>query len=443
MYTESFSQFVDWFRNASPYIHAHRGQTFIICFAGEMVQHPKFRQFIHDIALLNSLGVRVVLVYGIRPQVEQCLQQHDLQPQYINDLRITTVEALHCVKAACGEISLTIQSSLSMGLSNSPTLNTAIRVVSGNFITARPVGVRDGIDYCYTGEVRRVDTVAIIRELDANAIVLIHPIGYSPTGEIFNLLSEDVAAAVAIALKAAKWICLTERADLIDENSEPLRQLTVLETQQWLTKSVCFQQRRQLGNAIRACQGGVKRVHLVPQDIDGAILLELFSRDGIGTLISADPFENMRKATIEDVGGILQLIQPLEQKGILVRRSREKLETEINHFTVQERDGMIISCAALYPYPQEKMAEIGCFAVHDEYRGEDRGDALLEFLTREAHHLGLEQLFVLTTHTADWFRERGFVPADLEVLPGMRRDLYNYQRQSKVFVKQLNGSSDN
>lgn len=433
----SFSQFVDWFRNASPYIHAHRGQTFVICFAGETVQQPKFRQFIHDVALLNSLGVRVILVYGIRPQVEQCLRQQGLEAQYINELRVTTAEALHCVKAACGEISLTIQSNLSMGLTNSPTINTAIRVVSGNFITARPVGVRDGVDYCYTGEVRRVDTVAITRELDANAIVLIHPVGYSPTGEIFNLLAEDVATSVAIALKAAKWICLTETTNLVNEAQQPIRQLTLLETQQLLARTMDFQQRRQLGNAVRACEGGVKRVHLVSQQIDGAILLELFSRDGIGTLISADPFENMRYATIEDVGGILQLIQPLEQAGILVRRSREKLETEINHFMVQARDGMIISCAALYPYLHEKMGEIGCFAVHDSYRGSDRGDALLAFVTREAKQLGLEKLFVLTTHTADWFKERGFMPANLDILPVIRRDLYNYRRQSKVFVKQL------
>ena len=438
MHTEtSFSQFVDWFRNASPYIHAHRGHTFVISFAGEAVQQPKFRRFIHDVALLNSLGIRLVLVYGIRPQVERCLQQHGLEVRYINELRITTESALPCVKAACGEISLTIQSNLSMGLTNSPTIDNAIRVASGNFITARPVGVRDGVDYCYTGEVRRVDTAAITRELDANSIVLIHPIGYSPTGEIFNLLAEDVATSVAIALQATKWICLTETVDLIDDDGQPIRQLTLLETQQWLPRIDDFQQRRQLKNAVRACQGGVKRVHLISQNFDGAILLELFSRDGIGTLISADPFENMRNATIEDVGGILQLIQPLEQKGILVRRSREKLENEIAYFVVQERDGMVISCAALYPYMYEKMAEIGCFAVHDKYRGEDRGDALLEFLIREAKQLELEQVFVLTTHTADWFRERGFVPANLDILPGIRRDLYNYQRKSKVFVKHL------
>ncbi len=438
MHTEaSFSQFVDWFRNASPYIHAHRGHTFVISFAGEAVQQPKFRQFIHDIALLNSLGIRLVLVYGIRPQIEHCLQQHGLEARYVNELRITTEAALHCVKAACGDISLTIQSNLSMGLTNSPTMNTAIRVASGNFITARPVGVRDGIDYCYTGEVRRVDTAAIVRELDANSIVLIHPVGYSPTGEIFNLLAEDVATAVAIALNAAKWICLTGTTNLMDDDEQPIRQLTLLETQQWLARCQNFEQRRQLKNAVRACQGGVKRVHLISQEVDGAILLELFSRDGIGTLISADPFENMRHATIEDVGGILQLIQPLEQKGILVRRSREKLETEIDYFMVQERDGMIISCAALYPYIQERMAEIGCFAVHDKYRGEDRGDALLAFLMREAKQQGLEKVFVLTTHTADWFRERGFMPVNLDILPVIRRNLYNYQRQSKVFVKPL------
>jgi len=433
----SSQPFVDWFRNVSPYIHAHRGRTFVLCFGGEAVQSPYFALLIHDIALLNSLGIRVVLIHGIRPQIEQCLEMRGLPSRYVNGLRITDEMAMNCVKAACGEIHTEIESLLSMGLSNSPTTDIGIRTASGNFMTARPVGVRDGVDYCYTGEVRRVDTAAITRRLDEGCIVLISPLGYSPTGEVFNLLTEEVATAVAIALQATKWICLTEPGGIFDHNGQLVQQLTVFEAQRWLNHEPHFNLKKQLTFAVQACQGGVQRVHLVSRQIEGTLLQELFTRDGIGTLISTDPFEHLRKATIDDVSSLFELIEPLEKAGILVRRSREKLEMEIDHFTVQERDGMIIGCAALYPFIGEKMAELACLAVHSHYRGMDRGCALLAFLEKEARQLDMTHIFVLTTQTAHWFAERGFVAANLDSLHKHKRALYNYQRNSKVFIKQL------
>ena len=419
--------FIDWFRNAAPYIHAHHGRTFVISFDSEAVQSPNFSYMIHDIALLSSLGIQIVLVHGIYPQIEQG------QSRYINGTPLTDEIALNSLKAASGKVRTEIESFLSMGLSNSPTSNIHIRTVSGNFITARPIGVRDGIDYCYTGEVRRCDTVAIRRQLDEGCIVLIAPIGYSPTGEIFHLLTEDVATAVAIALQASKWICLTE--SIFDNVGQLIRQLTQIEAQRWLKNEQNLECKKQLSNAIYACQNGIKRVHLVSRKTEGALLLELFTRDGIGTLISTDSFEHIRKATIDDVGGVLELIKPLEKSGLLVRRSREKLEMEIQHFTLQERDGMIIACAALYPFLD--MAELACLAVHKNYRGEGRGDALLTFLERQAIQSGIHQIYVLTTRTAHWFLERGFFSADLDLLPVSRRVLYNYQRNSKAFVKQI------
>ncbi len=427
--------FVDWFRSAAPYIHAHRGSTFIISIGGEAVQAPHFSNLIHDIALLNSLGIRIVLIYGIRPQIEHCLKTRGVQSRYVNGTRITDEIALCCVKAACGEVHTEIESLLSMGLSNSPSSYERIGTASGNFITARPVGVREGVDYCYTGEIRRVDATAIRRRLDEGNIVLIPPIGYSPTGESFNLRTEELASAVAIALGAAKWLYLIENEGIFDSTGQLVRQLTLLEALE------NEHYKRQISKSVlQACQNGVQRVQLVSRQTEGALLLELFTRDGIGTLISTNPFDHTAKATINDVGGVLALIQPLEEAGILVRRSREKLEMEIEHFTVQERDGMIIACAALYPFVQEKMAELACLAVHSDYRGADRGGALLAFLEREALQLGITQIFVLTTRTAHWFQERGFVGADLDSLPVKRRTLYNYQRNSKVFVKDLSVS---
>jgi len=431
-----FANFVEWFRGAAPYIHAHRGRTFVISFEGEAVQSPHFIDFIHDIALLNSLGIRLVLIHGTRPQIEQALQYRGQTSQYVADNRITDEVALQCVKAACGEVQTEIERLLSMGLSNPLTNDFFIRTAAGNFIIAQPIGIREGVDYNHTGEVRRIDTLAIKNRLDEGCIVLISPLGYSPTGEAFNLLTIDVAAEVAIALHASKWIGLMENGGIVSPSGEFVRQITVVEAQQWLT-SADWLTKKPLINAIKACQRGVQRVHFLSRQIDGGLLLELFTRDGIGTLISNDPFENIRKAHIEDIGSLLNLIQPLEEAGTLVKRSREKLEMEINQFTIQERDGMIIACAALYPFISEKMAELACLAVHSHYRGTGRGDALLAFLEREAQQLGIQQLFVLTTRTAHWFQERGFIAADLDLLPISRQQLYNYQRKSKIFIKKL------
>ncbi len=404
---------------------------------GEAVQSHHFSHLIHDIALLNSLGIRLILIYGIRPQIEQCLQVRGVQSRYINGTRITDEIALSCVKAACGKVGSEIESLLSMGLSNSPTTDVRIRTISGNFITARPIGVRNGVDHEYTGEVRRVDTDAITHQLDEGCIVLIAPLGYSPTGETFNLLTEDVAMNVAIALQAAKWLCFTEKGGVFDTTGQLIRQLTIPEAQRLLKYEQDFVTKKQLTNTIQACQNGIQRVHLISWQFTGALLLELFTRDGIGTLISTDPYEHIRLASIEDVGGVLELIEPLEKSGILVRRSREKLEMEIAHFAVQEKDGMIIACAALYPYVDEQIAELACLAVHKNYRGVNKGSALLAFLENEAQKNAITCIFVLTTQTAHWFQERGFVATNLDSLPVSRRILYNYQRNSKLFMKML------
>jgi len=431
--------FVHAFRNSAPYINAHRGRTFVIVFGGEAVSDPAFADLIHDIALLNSLGVRLVLVHGARPQIEQRLRARDAEIRYVNGLRVTDDAALPAVKEAIGCVRIEIEALLSMGLANSPMAGARIQVATGNYVIARPLGVRNGVDYRHTGEVRRIETEIIERQLKDGAIVLLSPLGYSPTGEVFNLSAEDVAGSAALALRADKLLCLVEGTGLLDARKRLIQQLTppqaeaILNSKRALPEDVA----RHLASAVRASRGGVRRAHLVSRNADGALLQELFTRDGIGTLITAEAYEEIRAAGIDDVGGILELIAPLETDGILVRRSRERLETEIGHFTVAERDGMIVACAALYPSVDERVGELACLAVHADYRGAGRGDALLAQLERQAIDLGLQRLFVLTTHTAHWFRERGFEPADIKALPVARQALYNWQRNSKVFIKAL------
>lgn len=431
--------FVDWLRRASPYIHAHRGRTFVVLFGGEAVAETGFAHLIHDIALLHGLGIRVVLVNGARPQIEARLRERRAQMRYINGIRVTDDAALACVKEAAGIVRVEIEALLSMGLANSPMAGARIRVASGNFVTARPIGVRDGIDYCHTGLVRRIDARAIQTRLDDGAIALIPPLGYSPTGEVFNLSAADVATCAAIALGADKMILLVEGKGVTDGRGRLIPDLLPLDVDTLLSgrRKLSEDLRHALEGGAHACRSGVKRVHLVPRQTDGALLRELFTRDGIGTLLTAEPYEETRAAGIEDVGGIIELLAPLEEKGVLVRRSRELLETEIDRFTVVERDGMVIACAALYAYPNESMAELACLAVHPDYRNTGRGEALLGRIEQLARERGIGRLVALSTQTSHWFRERGFEQGAIEQLPMKKLVLYNYRRNSKVFFKPL------
>jgi amino-acid N-acetyltransferase len=437
--TQGDTQFVPWFRNAAPYINAFRGRTFVVVFGGEAVADENFAGLIHDFALLNSLGIRLVLVHGSRPQVEARLKSQARKTAFHQGLRITDDTALTCVKEAVGSIRVEIEALLSMGLANSPMAGARIRVASGNVVTARPLGVHDGVDYLHTGEVRRIDAEAINQQLDQNAVVLLSPLGYSPTGEVFNLSAEDVATSAAIALHADKVLYLAEGPGLHDARKRLTRELTFTAAQQLLNsrRKLPDEMRRILHSAVNLCLNGIQRVHILNRQTDGALLQELFTRDGIGTLISADAYEGTRQACIDDVAGILELISPLEQADVLVRRSREHLEMEIERFTVIERDGMIIACAALNPFAENKMAELACLAVHPDYQGAARGNALLQYIEQLAKQKAMTQLFVLSTKTSHWFLERGFKKADIKSLPMKKRALYNYRRNSKVFIKTL------
>lgn len=430
--------FVDWMHRVTPYVHAHRGRTFVVAFGGEALADPSFRLLLHDFALLHGLGIRLVLIHGARPQIAQRVAQAGAELRYVNGLRITDEAALGCVKEAVGVARIEIEALFSMGLANSPMHGVRIPVASGNFVTARPLGVLDGVDYRYTGAVRRIDRVSLRHRLDEGAIALLSPIGYSPTGEVFNLSAADVARSVAVALEADKLVFLVEEPGVRDSAGRLVSNLLVPQVDDLLHASDLPEGLSQaLRAAAEACRRGVRRVHILSRSHGGALLRELFTRDGSGTLVSAEPFEGLRPAAIDDVAAILELLRPLEEGGTLVRRSRERLETEIDRFSVMDRDGAIIACAALYPYPEDGLAELACLAVHPDYRRGGRGDKLLEQLERKARSAGIARLFVLTTQAAHWFRERGFEPAALSDLPMQRQALYNYQRGSQVYIKAL------
>ncbi len=442
--SNSQDHFIDWFRQSTPYINAFRGKTFVISFGGELLTDTQFTPLVHDIMLLHSLGVKLILVHGASPQTEARLKKLGGEIKIVNGLRVTDDLALECVIDAASRVRVEIEALLSMGLANSLSAGKAVHINSGNFITAKPLGVLDGVDYQHTGEVRKIASETINTILSTNNLVLIPPLGYSPTGEVFNLNARDLASDIAIKVKADKLIYLTNDKGITDRRNKLIRELTANDAQTLIEPFTCADNTKKtkmsastlrcIQNAIKAVNSNIPRCHLIDRHIDGGLLTELFTRDGCGSLISTNNFETIRQATVDDIVGLIGLIQPLEQQGILVKRSRENLEMNILSFTVIERDGMIIGCAALFPFIKEKMGELSCFAVHPDYQNAGRGDSLFKAIQQHAKQLGLTSLFVLTTRTSQWFKERGFKVKDIKSLPVKRRLLYNYQRSSKLFI---------
>ncbi|MDT8397291.1 MAG: amino-acid N-acetyltransferase [Pseudomonadales bacterium] len=435
-------QYVNWFRHSSPYINAYRGRVFVIMLPGEAIGHDNFYNIAHDITLLNSLGVKLVLVHGARPQIDAALAAAGLELRFHQGFRITDTQSMEYVKEITGRLRIEIEAVFSMGLINSPMHGADITISGGNFIVAQPHGVHAGVDLSRSGTVRKVNHEAIQKQLANGNVVLISSLGYSPTGEIFNLAVEELAAATAIALNADKLLIFGRESGILDQDGEPISKLSADEAQALINEKLSHPgnsddlQLKNLLLSVQACRATVKRSQVISYVEDGALLTELFTRDGGGTLITRETYEQLRPASIDDVGGILELIEPLEEAGILVHRSRELLETEISRFTVIQREGTIIACGALYPL-DDNTGELACVATHADYRDNGRGQTILERIEQNARKMGIVKLYVLTTKTPHWFIERGFKPCAVEALPERKKQLYNYQRNSRVFEKQL------
>lgn len=437
--------FVPWFRSVAPYIHAYHGKTFVVAMAGELIAAGKLHVFVQDLAILQAMGIKLVLVHGFRPQVNEQLKAKGQTSRFARGLRITDGVALDCAQEAAGQLRFEIEAAFSQGLPNTPMANATVRVVSGNFLTARPVGIVDGVDYMHTGVVRRVDAAGLRRAIDGDALVLLSPFGFSPTGEAFNLTMEDVATATAIALQADKLLFVTEvpgvRETLDDPESPIDTELALADAKRLLatlpepaqpTDTAFY-----LQHCVKACEGGVERSHILPFAVDGAILQEIFTHDGIGTMVVDEKLESLREATSDDVGGILALIEPFERDGTLVKRGRTEIERDIANYTLIEHDGVIFGCAALYPYPEARTGEMAALTVSPQVQGQGDGERILKRVEQRARAMGLESIFVLTTRTMHWFVKRGFAQVDPDWLPEARKRKYSWDRRSQVFVKKL------
>ncbi|MFM8756377.1 MAG: amino-acid N-acetyltransferase [Limnohabitans sp.] len=440
--------FVPWFRSVAPYIHMHRGKTFVVGVAGEAIAAGKLQNIVQDLALIQSMGVKIVLVHGFRPQVNEQLAAKGHAPRYSHGMRITDSVALDCAQEAAGQLRYEIEAAFSQGLPNTPMAGSTVRVISGNFITARPVGILDGVDFMHSGLVRKVDVLGITRSLEMGAMVLLSPFGFSPTGEAFNLTMEEVATNVAIELQADKLLFLTEVPGIRIDPQAPASDDNPIDTELPLAaakKLLCDSPNPThpsdlafyLQHCVKACEEGVERSHILPFAVDGALLLEVYVHDGIGTMVVDEKLEELREATSDDVGGILQLIEPFEKDGTLVKRDRTEIERDIDHYTIIEHDGVIFACAALYPYPEAKTAEMAALTVSPQAQGQGDGEKVLKRIEHRARAMGLKSIFVLTTRTMHWFIKRGFEHMDPDWLPEARKRKYNWDRKSQVLVKKL------
>lgn len=424
------------FRQATPYIYAHRGKTFVLYLDSSLLAKDSIASLIHDLALVHTLDVKLVLVLGIRSFIDKKIGKQPAST-FKNGWRITDSKSLQAIKEVAGNVKADIEALFSIGLVNTPMSGLKLNVVSGNYLRAKPVGIRNGVDYQHTGEVRSIAADEIQKQVDANNIVLMLPLGYSKTGEVFNLSSLEVAKHTACALQSEKLILMLDKFTAPGNKKQSNNHYNVNEAKELVKKlpKSKHQLKNHLDVAVQACLENVKRVHLLDASKPGALLEELYTLDGVATLVTAETYDDIRPATINDVGGITELIQPLIDKGALVARTREQLELEIENFDVIGRDGMVLACGALQLFAEEHAAEVACLAVHPEYQSNGRGSKMLSHLEKKSAAAGVSLLFVLTTQTSHWFREHGFKITKIESLPMKKRALYNYQRNSKAYSK--------
>lgn len=422
--SNSNQNLVDFFREAAPYIHGHRGKTIVIALSGEVLKDQHANEVLSDIAVLSTLGARIVLVHGARPQIEAQLTKNNHQTSIHNGLRVTDKKTLEISKACIGAARLEIENHLHQALNRPPVINSSLGIISGNFLTAKPLGVIDGIDYQHTGKLRKINHELLNSLLDQNNIVLVSPLGYSPTGQIYNIRYEEIAGKLATSLNADKLIFL--------HNKQILSDLPRHCNLKQLDNDLEANENALLKEISKAMHEGIERAHLIDIKSKGGLLLELYTRDGVGSMLSTQHYDEPRQAESRDINGIIELIRPLEANGTLAKRSRTRLELDIKQFSVIERDGLIIGCAALYPIDDSNTGELSCLAIHEDYRSGNRGVALVETIRQKAKAIGLNKLFVLTTQSIDWFRERGFKEQPASSLPDKRQRSYNTERNSKV-----------
>lgn len=474
--------FVNMFRGSANYIANHRNTIIVFHIPGELLNWDGFSDLMDDIALCWLLGMKPVIVAGCRAQINSRLGDENCEISSIgpegrildcdngvaryDSVRITDEETLRIVQEEAGYVRFEIERQLGRSLHRHGMIDdNALKdgnVVSGNFYSAQPYGILDGIDFKFTGYPRKVETEKVKQVLNSHDVVLMTSLGASPSGEIFNVNTEHLTSFVAGALKASKVVFFTNNGSAFIEtrNNKLVQNLRVSDARNVLKfNNITINNAKgfssfldsthtqtvkeayvKLGWCVNSLDRGVKRAHII-SPINGALLQELYTRDGSGTLISRDIYEGIRMADVGDVAGIYDLIEPLVDAGTLVPRPKNVLENDIKSYYVFTRDNLIVACAQIKLF-EDGFAELGCLVVKKEYRAQGRGDAILGFLERLAVQVGCSNVFVLSTQTMQWFQEREFKEVPVTRLPPSRQASYNHRRKSKVYMKTITDERD-
>ena len=417
---------INWFRSAAGYIDAHKGKTFVVSLCDGAISSENLEKIVSDCILLNTLGVRLVIVFNGDQRIQNKLLSEWAE---FKGKRITRFSQIALLSEVIGSIRNELEATFMSHSFHLPGGKKEILLTSGNFVKAKPLGIIDGVDFESSGEVRKINALAINRQLDTNAILLIPPIGFAPGGELFYLDSDEVACKIACAVSADKLLYLSEAPGLLDQENRIISEVDLGREKEEITEQNLYQ------FCEEACNNGVNRCHIISHKIDGAIIQELFTHHGSGTQLTGISSEKVRSALQEDVTAILDLVKPSEREGALISRTKESIETKLSNFFVIERDGFLVACAALHIYGE--VGEVACMVTHPDYRNMEKGDKLLDLIEEKAIASGLKSLFVLTTRSAHWFKERDFLSIDFDELPKEKKEEYDLKRSSIILKKDL------
>jgi amino-acid N-acetyltransferase len=432
---------VETIRQAFSYINQFQDETFVIKIEGALIAHPFFPILIKDIALLHHIGIRVVLVPGAKNRIDEILKNYDIRFSTVNGIRISTPESIPFIKMAAFDVSNKVMTMLAENNTNA---------VIGNWVRARSIGVRGGVDFQSSGIVEKLEIDIINNVLDEGLVPIFPNIGWNAQGKPYNLSSNELAFTIATELKAAKLFFINETGGISAKGfSVPkgvyvssdgfISQLTVQEAEHFLSKNGDTGRTELVSLAYRACKSGVKRVHIIDGHVEGMILKEIFSNRGLGTMIYSNRHENIRPMNQTDVPEVIQIMRPYIAKGTLIGRTTADVEEHLSEYAVYEVDGTVHACAALHRYPNGQ-AEIAGMAVDELYASLGIGSKIVSYLVDKAIKMKLKQVFVLTTQAMDWFSSLGFKKVDITELPKERQKKYNTTRNSLALSLRLSNA---
>ncbi len=419
-------------RGILQYIPQFREKTFIIGVDGAIVTDENFANILLDVAVLRSLSIRVVLVHGAAAQIKALAETQNVKASNLDGAGITDAETLKLALTAANRLTHEILEGLSAN---------DLRAACTNAIIAHPLGIIQGVDHLFTGKVERVDTELLQTLLNQGIIPVVPPLGFDGDGKTYRVNSDSVAVAVAEALKATKLIYITAH-DGLKFNGLVIRQMIVAELQKHLQQNAAgfaVETLSKAQHAVPACLGGVQRVHIINGRVDEGLLAEVFSNEGIGTLIYANEYQQIRPAKKKDVRAIQLLTKKAVESDELVRRTRLVIEKSLADYYIFEIDKNPVACVALHVYPEQSKGELACLYVNPSHENQGIGRKLIQFTESKARELNLNELLTLSTQAFTYFQSKGgFAEGTPDDLPPARREKYDQSgRNSKVLVKKL------